>query len=183
MTSPTTAALKQFIDTWQALHHQLPTVIDDPQWPSACLQADHTASPGTRYWRPVAQTTPTDMFARLAEALGVDLHRDIVEYYQSYWSDPLWARADEGDLQLLQVWNAADLERLRANLIGHALAKQRQRLPLTLFFALTEPDDGIISLLNDDGSIWLEYPGTPPQRQLADNLAQFLGRLSPRLQG
>jgi len=74
------------------------------------------------------------------------------------------------------------MERLRGNLIGHALMKRKKRQPLTLFFATTEPDGNyFLSIQNDDGSVWLEQPGKKPLRQLAPSLAEFIAGLTPEL--
>lgn len=173
-------ALKHFVEHWKQLHEgNLPQIDFDAQSLSPCYtQTTKDGHPTT--WQPTAQSTPTDMFERLADALETPLHPDIIAYYSSYWSDPLLAQSSEGDLVLLHAWNEADMERLRGNLIGHALNKRRQRLPLTLFFACTEPDDGILSINNQDGSVWLEYPGKPPIREIAPSLGEFLARLTPR---
>lgn len=123
------------------------------------------------------------MFERLGTALEVELHASIAEYYSRYWSDPLPCRLPDGRaISLLLAWNADDMERLRANLIGHALSKQKQKRPLTLFFAVVEPDtDEIISLDNESGSIWLERPGKVPHAQLAQSMASFLDTLTPNI--
>lgn len=175
-------ALDSFINAWLTLHQQqLPSQAYDPEWPSPCFTRPPVNQHEQVPWQPVPQTTLDDMFQRLSNALDVSIHPDIVQYYSQYWSDPLLANTEEGELVLLQVWSPQDKERLRENLIGHALTKRRQKQPLTLFFACTEPDDGIISLNNSDGSIWLEYPGKPALRQLAASLEDFLARLTPRL--
>jgi SecY interacting protein Syd len=80
---------------------------------------------------------------------------------------------------LLQVWNEQDFERLLQNLIGHALMKRRLEQPMTLFFAVTDDEDYILSLENDTGRVMLERVGLEPQEMLADNLAQFLSSLEP----
>ncbi len=176
----TISALEQFVNQWLQLHQKRPTVIYDSKWPSSC----HQNQPGTDgepcLWQPVPQHPATDMFQRLSAALEVEVHPSLEAYFTQFWADPLLATAPDGDLVLLQVWNEEDMERLRANLVGHALAKHKQKRPLTFFFACTEPDDGILSVMNDDGSIWFEYPGKPPVRKVADNLPEFLSTLTPR---
>jgi len=160
--------------------NQYPLTPYDPQWPSSCYR--HTAEPGSPVsWHPVRMETPGDMFARLGQALESSLHPDLISYYTRYWSDPIRCTLPDGTrLSLLFAWNNDDMERLRANLIGHALAKQKQKHTLTLFFGILEPDaDDMITLDNQDGSIWLERPGKPPHTRLADNLAEFLDQLTP----
>ncbi|WP_052063841.1 SecY-interacting protein [Nitrincola sp. A-D6] len=180
-STPVMNALDQFIEK---LHqncqiHGWPQQAYDPEWPSDCWQNEAQEGVLT-LWKPVLQRQTTDMFQRLGEALDTELHPDIADFYSRYWSDPLPAQAEQGELSLLQVWNNDDLERLRANLIGHALEKQRRKLPLTLFFAVTLPDANLmLSVNNADGSIWLEAPGKPPHQRLADSLADFLTTLEP----
>ena len=173
-------ALTAFVERWFEKYKQnLPTITFDSQRPSLCY-AEDAVDGHFCPWRPVEQAPSSDMFTRLSQALETDIHPDIVSYYTSFWSDHLSASSNEGDLVLLQVWNEEDMERLRANLIGHALAKHKQKHPLTFFFACTEPDDGILSINNYDGTVWLEYPGKKPVRQIDDNLSSFLARLTPQ---
>lgn len=173
--------LDSFVQAWLILHdNDLPSIAFGSEWPSKCYNAPNAQEGELVTWQPRKQTAACDVFRRLEEALETTLHPDIVTYYTYLWSDHLKAKAPDGDLVLLQVWNEEDIERLRANLIGHAMLKAKKKLPLTLFFACTEPDDGILSLLNDDGSIWLEYPGKKPVKKIAESLGDFLSQLAPR---
>ncbi|WP_286238173.1 SecY-interacting protein [Neptuniibacter halophilus] len=173
-------ALEQFVSRLKQLQPEAPLIPYNSDWPSDCYL--HTVSAGTPVgWRPALQTQPQDMFQRLSEALEEDVHPDLVAFYTHFWSDPLPAHCSDGDLSLLQVWNPEDMERLRSNLIGHALSKRQQKRPLTFFFACPEPDENFfISLDNFSGEVWLEAPGKPPLRKLADNLSDFLNTLQPR---
>lgn len=172
--------LSPFIEQWIATNDPLPTIQYQNEWPSPCVKADNPQENDIVSWQPVPQSTQTDMFDRLSDALEIEIHPAIVEFYSGYWSDPLAAQSQEGELVLLQAWSPEDMERLRSNLIGHALAKRKMKHPLTFFFACTEPDDGILSIANDDGSVWLEYPGKRPTRQIEESLPAFIQRLSPR---
>lgn len=176
---PVEVALDAFIARLNAEQPSPPLVPYDEQWPSPCYQA--SAKSGTLVpWRPTQQSCRSDMFERLTEALGVSIHPDIVAYYCRYWSDPLPARSDDGDLSLLQVWNEQDMERLRGNLVGHAVALQKQKRPLTLFFACTEPDgEYFLSIDNNSGEVLLEKPGHKPLRTIANSLAEFIDSLTP----
>ncbi|MCP8687865.1 SecY-interacting protein [Marinobacterium sedimentorum] len=178
----TAQALDRFID--RVLEHQLqqagrlPLIAFDTEWRSDCYQSEAAAGAPTR-WCPVRQADISDLFERIGLALEQPIHPDIVTFYSRYWSDPLPALHQSDRLTLLQLWNPEDGERLRSNLLGHALMKTRQKQPLTLFFATTEPDDMFISLNNSDGSIWLEAPGKKPLRKIADSLTPFLDTLQP----
>ena len=83
-------------------------------------------------------------------------------------------------MSLLFLWNPADTDRLNENLIGHAMAKQRAKAPMSIFFACTEPDSELfLSVDNDSGSVLLEKPGYKPIREVAPDLASFLATLVP----
>lgn len=182
-----TQHLKQLLDNFitqsiavqQQHKHRLPQTVFDSEWPSDCYQGEPNDK-GLVSWQPVRQTQHTEqMFKRLEEALGYEIHQDIQLWYSRYWSDPLPASCSEGDLSLLFVWNEADCERLRSNLIGHLLNKQKLKHRPTLFFACTEPDgDQFLSIDNETGEVWLEQPGKQPQRKLADSLSEFIADLT-----
>lgn len=174
-----------------ALHLQLsqtgrlPLTIHDPEWPSECIQqppeSDHKI-----HWKPVLQSQNDnpchDMLDRLEAALGYSIHKDLRTWYSRYWSDPLPATSEWGDLSLLFLWSEKDCERLRGNLVGHLLTKQKLKQPATLFFACTEPDgEQFLSIDNQTGEVWLEQPGKKPIMKLADSLEAFLGKLTPKL--
>lgn len=173
--------IARLVERYQTLQQPLgwPLLPWEEKWQSPCLL--ESAAEGVEVgWCPVKMEQSSNMFQRLGEALGVGIHPDLVTYYSLYWSDPIYAQHPDGELSLLFAWNPEEFERLRANLIGHALNKRRLRQPLTLFFACTEPDgEEFISLMNDDGTIWLEAPGKPPLRKLADTLADFIAQLEP----
>ena len=180
MASDVEIALDEFVEQLIKLQPEAPTLPFNSEWPSDCYEA--RASDGIPVgWRPTRQKTQSDLFERIADALDERIHPDIAAYYCRYWSDPLPANCVEGDLSLIQVWNDEDMERLRGNLIGHALSKRQQKRPLTFFFACAEPDDNyFISVDNFSGEVLLELPGKPPIRKLADNLAEFIRSLTPR---
>lgn len=184
MTSPLNDSLDRLIAAiLQAQRAHSGTAFTDqydPEWPSPCILETAPQAGETIHWEPVRQEPPSDMFARLSAALEMDIHPQIQAWYTRYWSDPLPVRHPEGRLTLLFCWNEADMERLRGNLLGHLLAKRKQRQPASLFFACTEGDE-FMTLNNADGSIWLERPGRKPLRQLAPDLAGFLQVLTPDL--
>ncbi|EPJ49952.1 MAG: hypothetical protein OFPI_21620 [Osedax symbiont Rs2] len=176
-------ALDQFIDNWcQHQRHHSPQSMSieyDSQWPSACYSDSQQLMDGELcQWQPERQQHQ-DMFSRLADALDEAVHPDIVTFYSRYWSTHLPATSDEGDLELLQVWNQDDMERLRSNLLGHALAKRKLKQPLSFFIALTYPDEGMLCVDNNSGEIWYEMPGKKPIRKIADSLCTFLSRIKP----
>lgn len=173
-------ALELFISQWMQSKQDSALIDYDPSWPSECYIAPLPSEGSPCHWQPVKRQTHSDMFKRLSQALEIYIHPDLEAYYTTFFSNHMEASAPQGELTLLQVWNEEDLERLRGNLIGHALSKVKQKQPLSFFFAVTEPDDGILSIRNDDGCIWLEYPGKKPVKKIADNLSDFLHTLKPR---
>lgn len=185
MSDTLSTAIQNFID--KSIQHQqeqnqrLPVTFYDDQWPSACY-VEHSRSGTQVQWQPQPQRgqSTEEMFDRMEQALGYAIHEDIRCWYSSFWSDPLPARCEKGDLSLIMLWNEEDGERLRSNLIGHLLSKQKQKQSATLFFACTEPDgDQFISVDNSTGEIWLEQPGKPPIMKLATSLEAFLQQLEP----
>jgi SecY interacting protein Syd len=180
MSSAVERALDSFVQKLNELQPEAPTLPYNPDWPSDCYLNTGSAGESVK-WKPALQNEPSDMFSRMEEALDERVHPDIIAYFSRFWSDPLPATCSDGDLSLIQVWNPDDMERLRSNLIGHALSKRQQKRPLTFFFACAEPDDNyFISVDNFSGEVLLELPGKPPVRRLADNLAEFLNSLEPR---
>ncbi|WP_299198042.1 SecY-interacting protein [uncultured Amphritea sp.] len=176
--------IQQALDLQLSQTGRLPLTIYDPEWLSECHEP--IAEPGQQTpWQPVLQSQNDnachDMLDRLEQALGYAIHPGIRTWYSRYWSDPLPATSDWGDLSLLFVWSEKDCERLRGNLVGHLLTKQKQKQPATLFFACTEPDgEKFISIDNQTGEVWLEQPGKKPIMKLADSLDVFLGKLTPK---
>ena len=175
------AALGRFLERyveacWRDLG-SLPRQPHDPAWPSPC-QVGSADADGIIRWEPVARDSPAD-FSGLERALEVAIHPDVVAFYGRYWCDSIAARTDEGALTLIQVWNPEDFDRLLANLIGHALAKRRARLPLTIFIATTDEDDLMLSIGNASGAVVLETPGSEPIREVAPCIADFLDQVTP----
>jgi SecY interacting protein Syd len=181
-------ALSKFIERWlQAQtndqNNDALTIEYEPDWPSPCYQLStldkEQPESGTPIaWQPVKQDSQ-DMFERLATALDIEIHPDIISFYSTFWSDHLSASTSDGELTLLQVWNQADMERLRANLIGHAIAQKKQKIEISFFFALTSPDDGMLCINNETAQVWYEHPGKKPIRKIANSLSEFINSLTP----
>ncbi|MEH6443023.1 MAG: SecY-interacting protein [Oceanospirillaceae bacterium] len=177
----TNTALDQFVSRWYEYHRNTNSDLlktqYDSQWPSLCYIDSKELTDGAPcLWKPIQQSTQ-DMFARLSEALETDIHPSINTFYSRYWSNHLSARCSEGELELLQAWNQEDMERLRSNLLGHALDKKKRKQTLSFFFAITSPDDGMLCINNNNGEVWYEMPGKKPIRKIADSLAQFVDGL------
>ena len=177
MDNSLNSALDGFIQQY-VQHHQTLSIEFDPDWPSACYLASADAGDLVG-WQPVRQSQPGN-WQDFETALSLQLHPSIASYYQGYWSDNLKARHALGNLELIQVWNDDDFARLQQNLIGHILMKRRLKQADTVFFALTDEEDMILSVDNASGAVVLEQVGLPPKRTLAANLSEFIQTLTPR---
>ena len=126
-------------------------------------------------WKPVERERNDDL-----SGLADELHPDLREYYETFWSGGFEAECSDGPVSLLQLWNPEDLRRLKENLVGHLMAKKAIHLPLTGFFACTTPEsDYFLSVATDSGDVVLEKPGYRSERVIASSLAEFISDLSP----
>ena len=118
-------------------------------------------------------------FNNVEQALELNIHPSISCYYTTIYSETIDAKCDQGNLQLLFAWSRADFDRLQQNLIGHILMKQKLDQPVTLFFALTEHEDIMLSVDNQSGEVWVERVGCLPHKKIANSLTEFIATLSP----
>jgi SecY interacting protein Syd len=177
----------QYINEYQHLHSHLPIIDQDDDWPSPCEVSPaehgsnhHSISNGQVYWQPVLLAKEQELnFDNVESALELTLHQDVKTYFTVLYSENLDARCEEGDLSLLFAWNKDDFQRLQENLIGHILMKQRLKQKETIFFAVTDEEDMIVSVDNNTGAVWVERVGCEPHKKLADSLAVFISRLVP----
>ena len=144
---------------------------------SPCTLGKPDAS-GRQLWAPCPREHAS--FEGLERALETTLHPSIHGYYTRYWFPPVPALADDGQLELIGMWNKDDFESLQSNIIGHALQQRRRKLPLTVFFALPLPESELcLSIENHTGAVVLEEAGSPPVRTICDSLVEFLNALEP----
>ena len=173
---------EQYIADYQQTYACLPTVEQDEEWLSPCEQSTtdkKNAPEGKVYWQPTAiDKSEALSFKNVESALELTLHNDIKTYFTSFYSESLDALCDEGELSLLFAWNKNDFQRLQENLIGHILMKRRLKQQETIFFAVTDEEDMIISVDNASGAVWVERVGCKPHKQLSDSLAQFISQLT-----
>ena len=59
------------------------------------------------------------------------------------------------------------------------MMKRRLRQPVTLFFALTDDENFILSVDNETGEVVLEPVGKPATQVIASSLAAFIEGLTP----
>ncbi|WP_019025945.1 SecY-interacting protein [Colwellia piezophila] len=163
----------------------LPIREHDELWPSPCELGPHDDS--HHYWQAVAVNNDDNSvenpialsFANVESALEIELHQDIKTYFTTMFSGDIDAQCSEGQLSLLFAWNTADFDRLQENIIGHIMMKQRLKQAETVFFAVTDEADMIISIDNENGEVWVERVGCKPHKKLSDSLGSFIGQLTP----
>jgi SecY interacting protein Syd len=166
----------QYVDLYQQSQGHLPLVEHDSQWPSPCQQARHNEQ--QILWRPSKIIEPL-IFNNIEEALELVLHQDIKTYFTTFFSDAIDAKCSEGNLSLLFAWSLDDFQRLQENIIGHVLMKRKLKQEVSIFFAVTDQEDLILSLANDSGAVWVEKVGCNPHKKLADSLTEFIAMLQP----
>jgi len=172
-------AYNALLQRWLNHYQTLPYIPFDETWQSICLQQDSLTDidgePQMR-WQPLLNNNKGE-FENIEQALEMTLHQDIKAYYTHLVSADLDLFHPKGPLTLLQIFNDDDFDTLGQNLIGHIMMKRQLKQRCTLFFAVTEQDDQMISLINDTGEIWLEYVGKDPHLKLADSMADFINQL------
>jgi SecY interacting protein Syd len=164
-----------FTEKYQEQHGQLPTVVADREWLSPCEQGPSNAE--ENYWKPML-IHDNLMFNNVEEAMSIVLHDDFKKYFTCIYSESIDASCSEGELSLLFPWSKDDFERLQQNIIGHIMMKQRLKQNITLFFAVTDEEDMIISIDNQSGEVWVEQVGCQPHKKLANNVTEFIESLS-----
>jgi SecY interacting protein Syd len=155
----------------------------DQAWLSPCLQIDaheqaNKADGDKLEWRPFLRTDKPSL-SNLEEALQITIPQELQQLFCRYYSHDLNAKTDDGALTILQAWNEEDFDRLQKNLIAHVLMKRRLKQDDTLFFALTDEDDFILSILLSNGAVMLEKVGKAPHREIAPSLTMFMKSLAP----
>jgi len=154
---------------------QYPLMEHDEQWPSPCEMTD-TLVNGQIQWQAVEKNPKTDM-ENLSGALGVTFPEQIGEFYGSFYADNIMVSSPWGQLILLQAWSETDYDQLQQNITGHVLMKQKLKHDETVFIALTQEDDLLVTVENCTGSVWLEYVGKRPHQKIADSVAEFLAQV------
>ena len=120
-------------------------------------------------------------FDNLSHAMEFELHGDINDFYGNGFAGPLQFDSPWGEGELIQPWNEDDFVLLQQNLLGHLMMKKQLKQGQTWFVGLIGDDEEMLTINNDDGSVWREVAGNVPHERLADNLAEFIAKLSPRV--
>ncbi len=167
---------QKFVQQYEKNMGHIPLAEHDEQWPSPCQQKK--IDDDVIQWLPV-KTSEDLTFENVENALELTLHDDIKTYFTAMYSDAVHAKSEDGYLSLLFPWSENDFQRLQENIIGHVLMKQKLKQAITVFFALTDQDDFILSIINETGEVWVEKVGCDPHKKVANSLADFITSLTP----
>lgn len=169
---------QQYLQAYQCRFNHLPIIEQDENWPSPCEQGEHLDK--FTLWQP-SKIEDKLTFDNVEQALELELHQDIKTYFTTMFCDTLDAKCDEGGLSLLFPWSEKDFKRLQENIIGHVLMKQKLKQRITIFFAVTDNEEHILSADNDTGEIWVERVGKEPHKKLANSMSEFIQLLTPSI--
>lgn len=161
---------------WHQQHQVAMKTWLDPQAVSPCQLA--TVDSEQVLWQPVRQSPAAD-FSNVEHALELTLHPAIKAFYSEWYGANLAAKHTKGPLALLMPWHQPDVARLQENIIGHILMKRRLKQQETVFFAVTDDDNIMLSILNQDGAVYQESVGKDVRVKVADSLDAFLDALTP----
>jgi len=160
----------------QKSHGHLPITLLDEQWKSPCQMEMHNEE--SVLWQPIKVESELK-FDNVESALEISLHEDIKNYFTCLFSDNVHAKSADGHLSLLLPWSLDDFKRLQENIIGHILMKRDLKQEITVFFAVTDEDDLVLSIKNDSGEVWVERVGCEPHKKLADSITEYLKTITP----
>ena len=171
-----TEFVHKYMSEYKVTYGHLPTVEKDENWPSPCVVAEFDQYKNN--WQP-SEINSEISFDNVECALELTLHPDIKTYFTTIYSESITATCSDGKLSLLFAWSKDDFARLQENIIGHILMKRRLKQPETVFFAVTDEEDIILSIDNASGGVWVERVGCKPHKKLADSLNEFIRSLQP----
>lgn len=167
---------QQYVEAFKQQFNHSPLVEVDENWPSPCIIQPFDEQ--LNEWQP--QNIEQELtFNNVEQALAIELHPDIRQYFTTIFSENIAATCEHGELSLLFAWSEGDFSRLQENIIGHILMKQKLKQNLTVFFALTDDENFILSINNSDGTVWVERIGCEPHKKLANSLHEFFQCLTP----
>ncbi|KXF81018.1 SecY-interacting protein [Enterovibrio coralii] len=168
---------ERFVDAWQSQHGSLPQSDAYLELASPCVAQE---TDDVVIWQPVKRQELAD-FSNVEEGIGIALHEDIKSFYAGQYCGDMTASLDGEHLELIQVWSDEDLPRLQENILGHLLMQKRLKQNPTVFIAATHDELDVVSICNVSGEVIKERIGTKQRTLLADNIEQFLSKLTPEV--
>ena len=154
-----------------------PQVCHDPQWTSPCELASGTEGEMSQ-WQWQNQTGQLS-FVDVEQALELSFNEAITTYYNTIYSGALFATFGEHQIELLQIWNNSDFERLSQNIIGHILMQRRLKQQHTVFIGCIVNGEQMLSIDNNTGAVLLEIPGATQRTVLCGSLSEFFSQAQP----
>ena len=174
-------ALEDFINKY---HQQYQETYDEaPRYypageSSACIIGDyHGDEEQFVHWKPMLRESSAS-FDNVERALDIKLHSDINEFYGTLFSAPIHFDSEFGSGELIQPWNKDNFELLQQNIIGHLMMKKKLKQPATWFIGTVDDSDKMLTVSNDDGSVWIEVPGEEQSQQLAESIESLFTTLT-----
>lgn len=168
--------LTRYLNLFQTTEKGLPFVQFDQPWHSDCV-IEPGENESSYFWKPLKRVQVFS-FNDLEKALELTFHPDIHTFYGSFWSNGICVERHDINFNLIQIWNEEDEQRFKENLLGHAFAKIKSKLPLSFFIGCTNGNE-VICLEQESGNIVLEKPGYKGHSVLANDLETFLISLQP----
>jgi len=177
----TAQALAQFAQDYsKACENEtgnLPQVTHDETWRSPC-EATNAREGDLIEWQACEQLPHHD-FSAVEEALEITFHDDIKSFYATQYSASLFGNFNDLQCELLQVWNADDMERLSTNIVGHILMQRKLKQSYTIFIGCLVNCEKMLSIDNETGAVLAEIPGQDNRQELAPSIVSFLSQLQP----
>ena len=181
--------ITQYVENSNDENEGLLTTFEEGFYSPCYSKLDHTATStesdfkqGEKItWKPFLRPTQVSL-NNLESALDIVIPKELHQLFCRYFSHDINAKAQYGSLTILQALNEADFDRLQKNLIAHVLMKRRLKQQDTLFFALTDEEDFILSVDLSTQAVVLEEVGREPKKQISPNLTSFFATLIPQPQ-
>lgn len=177
------AFVQQYIGESNQDNQGLTCELDD-DWPSPCVVSnDDKLTYPSQSWQPYLRASreysASNGLQNIEQALETSIPQALQDIFCRYFSRDLNAKAEQGNLVLLQAWNQQDFERLQKNVIAHVLMKRKLKQADTIFFALTDEEDFLLSVLLETGEVVLEEVGKEPHKIIAPSLTDFIRTITP----
>ncbi|RYV03251.1 SecY-interacting protein [Shewanella sp. OPT22] len=173
-------ALEEFINKYHQQHQQLlnelPRYYPVGEF-SPCIEGDYDGDKESYvHWNPVKKDDSSN-FNNVESALEMKLHQDIHDFYGKLYAAPIHFDSEFGEGELIQAWSQDNFELLQQNIIGHLMMKKKLKQSPTWFIGTIDHSDKMITVNNEDGSVWAEIPGEVQSEKMANSIEEFIRKL------